>query len=197
MSKETRFNNITVIRVSVLCALLFTGTTHCLAASVSFEDEVSIKRSQQINLEKIPQGRQVKLEEGETLFILTKEGIPVILTSPLSKSSNVSIASPHLKYLMEEQIRPALESSTNEIVRELRKAENLIQKKDLHQAQTLIVALKEKYPRISSVLFMSGTIHYLLNNKTTAMEDLARGLEQDPNYEPAKKLLLQLKGGAA
>lgn len=178
-----------------LSLLIILSLQESPAASVSFEDEVSIKRPDQTSFEKVGQGKQIPLEDGDTLFILTKEGLPLILTSPLSKTSNISITSPRLKYLMSEQVRPNLESSTNEIVRELRKAENLIQKKDLLQAQSIVLQLKEKYPRISSVLFMSGTVHFLLNNKSTAQEDLTRGLELDPGYEPAKKLLLQIKGG--
>lgn len=173
---------------------IFFGICPTYAAWVSFEEEVRIKRPDQVSLEKFDQGKKLELNAGETVFILTKEGLPVILTSPLSKDSHLSVASPHLKYILAEQLRPSLETSTNIIIKELRRAEALIQKKDLTQAQSVILPLKEKYPDISSILFMSGTVNFLLNSKSAAIEDLSRGLQIDPDYEPAKKLLAQLKG---
>ena len=159
-----------------------------------FESDVKVKRNDQNSFEEIKAGQALSLAPGESVFALNSQNMPVLIVTPAKDKGRVVVADSNMSMAMQAHLQPALQKATGEIVEGLRKAEILIQKKDFTQATAIVLSLKSKYTDIASLLFMSGTLSYLQNNKSAAIEDLSRGLQLDPNNEPAKKLLAQLKG---
>lgn len=175
----------------MICSLL--GSL-ARAAEISFESDVKIKKPGDGVFSDLKGGTSTSLPDGESLMILTPRGMPMLLHSLSSDRSKTVVTDANLEAAFAERIQPALDRSVNSIVDGVRRAEVLIQKKDYLQARTLVNDLKSRYPRISAVLFMSGTIHYLMNNKASAIEDLEKGLQIDPQNESARKLLAQMRG---
>ena len=169
----------------------------CLTASaeeLTFATNVRYKRPDENSFIELKSGEKLSLKQGDSLLITTSEGLPMLIYSTKSASSQIHIPNADLQSIMQEQLKSALEKSTQEIVEGLRRTEALIQKRDYAQALSTISPLKEKYKTISSVLFMSGTVHYLMNNKDLAIEELQQGLLLDPENIPAKNLLQKLGG---
>lgn len=175
-----------------LFSILFVYTASH-AAQIRFEGAVKVKRGAG-GFDELKQGQTVELKDGESLFALPERGIPVVVYLPASSSAELTVTDGDLRTALGAELRPVLETSTSEIVNGLRKAESLMQRKSYEQALSIVGDLNKKYPRISAVLFLSGTIHYLLNDKATAIDELSSGLQLDPQNEPAKKLLERLKG---
>lgn len=177
-----------------LTILFFCSHQFVQASEIVFESNVQFKRNNQANFESLKAGDSLSLKSGENAFVITPQNIPVLVYSVQKEGSKITIADSNITTALLEQLQPSLQKATNEIIDGLRKAETLVQKREISQASSITSTLKEKYRNISSVLFMSGTIFYLMNNKASAIEDLQNGLRLDPNNEPAKKLLIQLKG---
>ena len=187
--------NICIVR-RVAFVFLILGSRPLCAAEVSFESDIAFKSPDQPDFTtvKAGAGQKLQIRAGDTLLILPKQGLPVLLVVPRDDDSRITLTNANFSGLISEVTRPELERSSNEIIDGLRRADTLIQKRDYAQASQVMAPLKDKYPRVSSVQFMSGTIHYLLNDNATAIKDLERGLQIDPENEDAKRLLLKLKG---
>lgn len=178
-------------RLIMICSLL--GSL-AQATEISFESDVRIKKLGDNSFSELKSGASASLADGESLTVLTPKGIPVVIHAPSSSRSKITLTDSNLSSIFDEKLQPSLERTANEVVDGLRKAEVLIKKKDYSQARALVNDLKNKYPRISALLFMSGTIHYLMNDKPSAVEDLEKGLQIDSQNEPARKLLAQMRG---
>jgi len=174
-------------------SLLFWGF-NAMAAELVFESDVQIKKNEQNSFETIKAGQSLPLQAGDNVFVMTSQNLPLLVVAPSKNNSKIVVSDTNMTAALQEHLQPIVQKATMEIVDGLRKAETLIQKKDYTQASTIILSLKSKYKDISSLLFMSGTISYLMNNKSAAMEDLQKGLIIDPANEPAKRLLAQMKG---
>lgn len=167
-----------------------------MAGEVIFESDVQVKKNAQNSFENLKAGQSLPLQAGDSFFVITPQNIPLLIFSPSKTNAKFVVADTNISTALQEQLQPVVQKATTEIIDGLRRTEALIQKKDYQQAATIVVSLKSKYPNISSLLFMSGTLNYLTNNKSAAVEDLQRGLSLDPGNEPAKKLLAQLKGAS-
>lgn len=187
--------NTTSLSLILSALFLILESTPVYAGKITFESDVKVKKTEQSNFEDLKAGDSFTLNSGDQVFAITKQGLPLLIFSPSSKNSNLVVQSVSLNAAMTEQLQPTLNKATNEVIDGLRKAESFMQKRDYTQATTVTNQLKQKYGNISSVLFLSGTLNFLMNNKSTAIEDLQKGLAIDPSNEAAKKLLSQLKGG--
>jgi hypothetical protein len=170
-------------------------TAFCFGEEISFESNVSYKKNDQADFTQAKDGDKIHLERGENIFVITKN-MPLFILAPTKSEAIITIPDASINSAIFEQVRPSIEKNTSEIIDGIRKTESLIQKRDYNQASQIIINLKQKYRNISSILFMSATVRYLLNDKSAATEDLEKGLEIDPTNESAKKLLSKLKGGA-
>lgn len=166
------------------------------AQTVSFETEVRYKKMEDAGYSDLKSNQSINLKKGENALILTKTGVPVLIYTPLDTDSTLKITESNLQSLMQEQMQASLNAAANEVVDGIRKVEALLQKREYQQALVGITQLKGKYPRISTVLFLSGTVQYLSNNKSAAIEDLNAGLVIDPQNSAAQKLLNELKGSS-
>lgn len=165
------------------------------ASELRFESDVKMKQLDQPAFSTVKAGETINLKAGDATLMVSKKGLPVLIFIPGSSDAKLLLKDSHFDDALREQLSPSLDTATNEIVTGLRKAETLIHKKEIGQALTVVNALKAKYKNVSSVLFMSGTLAYLQNDKAGALTDLEKGLEIDPQDEAAKSLLLRLKGG--
>lgn len=179
-----------------LIAIAALTTMEAKSADLVFESDVQIKKNDQTSFESLKAGQGFILEPGDNVFVMTPKNLPLLIVAPLKDNAKIVVPDTNISAALQEQLQPTLQKATSEIVDGLRKAETLIQKKDFPQASAILLSLKSKYKDISSLLFMSGTLAYLMNNKSSAVEDLQKGLALDPSNESAKKLLSQLKGGA-
>jgi len=180
----------------ILALLLVLFGVHAQAAELVFESDAKVKKSAQLQFQTIRAGEAVPFDSGDPILAITQKGLPILFYCPNSKSAKATILDADLSVALQEELRPTLQMQTTEIVTQLRRAESLIQNKDYNQALTLVTTLKAKYKDIAPILFMSGTIYYLLNNKPLAIEELQKGLALDPQDDSAKRLLTQLKGAS-
>lgn len=193
-TEKVNMNNFKVKIFLIAIAAL--TTMEAKSADLVFESDVQIKKNDQTSFESLKAGQGFVLEPGDNVFVMTPKNLPLLIVAPLKDNAKVVVPDTNMSAALQEQLQPTLQKATSEIVDGLRKAETLIQKKDFSQASAILLSLKSKYKDISSLLFMSGTLAYLMNNKSSAVEDLQKGLALDPSNESAKKLLSQLKGGA-
>lgn len=175
--------------------LIFLAAPVARTAEIIFESDIQFKRPEQNSFESLKAGQGIPLKAGDYIFAMTSHNLPLLVVAPEKERSRVVVSNVLLSSSLQLQLKPHLQKATTEIIEGLRQAETLIQKKDLSQATALITSLKNKYQDIPSLIFMSGTLAYLTNDKNTAVQELQRGLELDPGNEPARKLLKQLKGG--
>lgn len=183
---------LTLSQIFLTCIFLLSATAH--ADGFSFTTDVRFKKTEQNFFTDLKAGESLNVPSGEVAMVLTPQGLPLLIFSPQSKNSQIALPDSDIQTVMQEQLRPTLEKSTREIVEGLRRTESALQKRDYNQALATITPLKDKYKNLSSVLFMSGTVHYLMNNKTLAAEELQQGLAIDPENAAAKNLLQQLRG---
>lgn len=163
------------------------------ATEVRFEGAARVKRGNSA-FEDVKEGQSIELKAGESVLALPRQGLPLMIFQPASSSSKIVVSDADLREAVRAELQPKLESATSEIVNGLRKAESFIQRKNHEQARAIVGELKQKYPGISSVLFLSGTVNYLLNDRASAIEDLQAGLALDSTNDPARRLLERLKG---
>ena len=183
-----------LIRNSILGILFSTTITFFAAAEeISFESEVRVKRENQNGFEALKPGTALKLKAGESALVSTAQGFPMLIYAPTGPSAQVKVADVNLEIFAQDALRPQLEKSTREVVNSLRKIDSLIERREYDQALAALNPLRSKFPNISSVLFASATVNYLTNHRQTAIEDLQKGLELDPDDAAAKKLLARLK----
>lgn len=164
------------------------------AEQFSFEGIAKYKKADQATYTDLKSGETLELNEGESALVVTSQGMPMLVFSAKSRKSNIHVSAANLSGLVISQAQPYLDRTANEVIDGLRKTESLLQKREYQQALTVVSGLKEKYGQISSVMFMSATVQYLLKNKTAASEDLQRGLKIEPENSAAKKLLAQVRG---
>lgn len=166
------------------------------AAEIVFETDVRTQSGDTQGFSEQKSGTTLKVPAGSETLVVNPKGLPLLIVVAQSKDSVVRVSDASLQNVMREQMAPLLQSATEDVVREMKKAELLIQKRDLAKASALLTSLKQKYPGVSAVYFLSGTVNYLQNSKPSAIEDLEAGLRINADDESAKKLLARLKGGA-
>lgn len=155
---------------------------------------MKIKKDSDTDFVSIKSGSTFELNRGDTAIAMHSDGFPFFILAPRDEKSTVVLANGNLQSLMQDQMSGTINRSVAEIVNGLRKSESLMAKKDYTQAMTVLSSLKSKYSQVASIYFLSGSISYLLNNKSLAIDDLQKGLALDPNDQTAKNLLDKLKG---
>ena len=175
--------------------LIFAYCTNSFAETLTFETDVEYKKNNQQNFTSLKSGQKIELEKGENAFIISKKNIPMLIFSAKSSDAMITIPEASMSAGVIELVNSHVEKSTDEIIEGIRKAESFLQKRDYNQASQILTFLKQKYKNNSSILFMSASIHYLKNDKQSAINDLQEGLVINPTNENAKKLLSKLKGG--
>lgn len=166
------------------------------STTVIFENDVRLKREGQTTFTTLKKETPVEFKSGDSALASTSQGLTLLILAPRDEKSSVRVSDADLSNATRDQLQPALQSATSEIIDGLRKVESLIQKRDYEQALQITSNLKSKYPRISSILFTDGTANYLMNNKAASIESLEKGLELDTSNAAASKLLKKLKEGS-
>lgn len=163
------------------------------ATTLNLQTNAQVRRLSENNFVEKKSGDSIELTSGESLLIIPNKSVPLIYTAS-APNAVVTITDANVSAVVAETIQEPVEKATNEIVSRMTEAQIHVQKKNYTQASSIMSDLKQKYPRVSAIRFLSGTVHYLNNNKVAAAEDLQAGLQIDPNNESAKKLLGQMKG---
>lgn len=179
----------------IIILLIFLAQT-ASAEKIVFETSTRYKKNEDVNFIEVKAGENIELSPGESMIAISKQGLPVVIYSSQSKDHQLTIKNSNFNQMLRDELQPLINQAVEEVISGTRKAETLVQKRDYQQALTIITALKDKYPHISTVLFMSGTIYFLLGNKTAAAEDLEKGVQLDSDNVAAKRLLEKLKGSA-
>jgi tetratricopeptide (TPR) repeat protein len=190
-----RRSTLRTTQVCIILALTLVGAI-AFSEEITFESDVIYKLEGRTGFEQLKGSSPLKLRAGESALVSTSQGLSLLVYSPKNEKAQIKVSDADLNQLTRDQLRPALEKATNEIIEGLRKAESSIQRRDYDQALQISSALKTKYPSVSSILFTNATANYLTNNKAAAIEDLQKGLALDPNDAPATKLLKKLKEGS-
>jgi hypothetical protein len=174
--------------------MILIGNTHSFAFEVKIEGEGKIKLLDEKEFIEKKSGDTFKIPNGSTAIYVPKYGIPMLINSPEEKRSELVLKQEDENDILQAKIQPYVEQFVTEITSEIKKVEIAIQRKEYNEASRIVGSLKEKYKNISAILFLSGSLNYLMNNKAAAKSDLEKGLALEPNNTPAKKLLLQLGG---
>lgn len=140
--------------------------------------------------------KNLELKDGGSVIILVNDSIPVLVHHSKNSNAKIEINPADLKKITDQFLAPQLNTALNEIAKAQVEIQGLIQKRNLNVALTKVNQLKEKYNGVALILFLEGTVHYLLNNKQLATSALEQGLVIDPNNSDAKSLLSKLKGGS-
>jgi tetratricopeptide (TPR) repeat protein len=156
--------------------------------------DLKILKESQNEFMNVKTGELFEIKKGESAYIIPDESLPFLLFVPESENSQINLNAVDLKKISDQQILQVLGKKINEVILGLRKAEFLMHKKDYSQALQNLTSLKEKYPTVASVFFLSASINLLSKNRSQALEDVQRGLILDPEDEKAKKLLKELQG---
>lgn len=171
----------------------FLISSFAFAATLNLQTNAQVRKLDESVFAEKKSGDSLQLEPGESILIVPQKSVPLIYTVA-SPNATVTISDANVSEALSEKIQEPVEKATNEIVSRMTEAQIHIQKRNYSQAAAIVSDLKQKYPRVSAVRFLSGTIQYLNNNKVAAAEDLQIGLQIEPNNEAAKKLLGQIKG---
>lgn len=163
-------------------------------ATVDFESPAQVKTLDADHFTAYNAGQKLELKSGDGYLILTENQLPLILFSANSSDAKLKLDSAQANAVYQEAVQPYMDKKLNEILSEINNVQSLIQKRDYSSAGAQIKILKEKYPRLATVYFLSGTIGFLSNSKTQALEDIEKGLKIDPSNEAAKRLRDKLRG---
>jgi tetratricopeptide (TPR) repeat protein len=168
-----------------------------LVGALQIESEVVTKVKKDTSSETTLQpGEHLELEPGETALAIPLNGIPVMILYPQSHTTKIQLSSVDFKSYSEKTLSQMINQQSNEILTGIRKAETAISQRNYTQAASLLSPLRQKFPNISSILFISASVEFLLKNKSSAIEYLQKGLAIDPNDSAANKLLAELQGVA-
>lgn len=163
------------------------------ASELQFDGDVLIKETDKNEFEKITSGQSFTIKKDSSYFILSAQNIPLLLVTKSDVNSQILLTNQDFAKIFDEKTNKIIDEKTNAILNSLRKAEALLLKKDFGQALTVLNQTKEKHNNISAVLFLSGTLNSLMNNKKMAIEDLEKGLLIDPQNLSAQNMLKKLK----
>lgn len=137
----------------------------------------------------------IPLPANSSILLKTPNNLPLLIYHPANDNSKVEISDGDLKQISETALEPRLNQALNELTSANLEIQKLIQRKNYSEALSQLNRLKSKYPQVALVHFLEGTLHYLQNDKTLAIQALERGLLIQPDNTEAQTLLKQLKGG--
>lgn len=163
-------------------------------ATIDFESAAQVKALDVDHFTAYGAGQKLEVKSGEGYLILTDNQLPLILFSANSPNAKLKLDSAQPNAVYQQAAQPYMDKKLNEILSEINNVQSLIQKREYNAAGAQIKILKEKYPRLATIYFLSGTIGFLSNNKTLALEDIEKGLLIDPTNEAAKRLRDKLRG---
>lgn len=164
------------------------------AQTVYFDSDVQIKKNQEDKFTDLKSGQTIKLSPGDFLLAQTKDNLPVLVLAAKSDKANVKITNADISQNYLKKLNSQVNDQVSEIIDALRKSESLMQKREYMQALTILNPVREKYQQNAELLFLSGTLNYLLNNNKIAQDELEKGLEINPKNSAAQKLLENIKG---
>jgi hypothetical protein len=182
------------MRLLVCVSILLFAPAWLFAATVSFESPAQVKTLDADHFTAYGAGQKLDVKSGEGYLILTDNQLPLILFSANSADAKLKLDSAQANAVYQQAVQPYMDKKLNEILSEINNVQSLIQKREYNSAGAQIKILKEKYPRLATIYFLSGTIGFLSNNKTLALEDIEKGLTIDPTNEAAKRLRDKLRG---
>jgi len=179
----------------MFCIFSFLLTQKTFAEEFIFERDSQYKKTGEDKFTELKANTPLVLKSGESAMIVAKNAIPLLIFSAASSNSQVKVANIDQKNLVYSYVQDELESSTNEIIDVLRKADQYVAKRDYKLALSLLNQEISKHSTISALYFLRGTTNYLLKNNVEAIADLEKGLSIDSSNAAATKLVQQLKGG--
>ena len=181
---------------AILLTYLFLFTAfNAQAAVVEFETSARVGQMDSDKLNSFSAGQRLDLKDGQAYVVVPEGQLPWLIFNPANRNSQIKLSSSKSEALYQNLMQPVLDRQLNEILNEVNRVQMMIQKRDYSNAVTQARQLKEKYPRLATVYFLSGTANFMANNKSVASEDFKRGLEIDPKNDWAKSLQEKLQKG--
>ncbi len=180
--------------VNLLICLSF-FTHHSFAAVVEFETPARVSEMDSDKSNLFTSGQHLDLKDGQAYVVVPEGQLPWLFFAPSSRDSKIKLTASKSEALYQNLMQPALDRQLNDILNQINRVQMMIQKRDYSNAVTQAGQLKEKYPRLATVYFLSGTANFMANNKSGANEDFKKGLEIDPNNDWAKSLQEKLQKG--
>lgn len=178
-----------------LTNLVFLIPVSGYAASVEFEIPARVRQMDSDKLELFNTGQKLDLKNGQAYVVLPDGQLPWLFFSPTNSSSSIKVSAAQTASVYQSLMQPVLDRQLNEILSEVNQVQALIQKRDFSSAIAQAARLKEKYPKLATAYFLSGTANFMANNKNLANEELKKGLAIDPSNDWAKTLQEKLQKG--
>lgn len=176
---------------AILC--LFSGRSN--AVQLQSEIELRVKKESSVEFNLMKAGEILELQRGETVFAVPSSGLPFFIIVPSSQNAKFQLASGDVSSMAQTQVAEVVGKTVHEVIIGLRKAETFMSKREYTQGLSVLNPLKQKYPQVAEVYFLSASLNYLNKNKSAAIDDVQRGLAIVPDDENAKKLLENLQAG--
>jgi predicted Zn-dependent protease len=102
--------------------------------------------------------------------------------------------SPKITTLLSKNTEEQASKLLSPLIFEFVQIQNLIQQKNLKEAEEKIVSLKNRYPNVAFLDFVWGSILALKGNREAAKTAVIRALATHPDYEEGKSFLQRLEG---
>lgn len=163
------------------------------AQTLSFDTDIEYKKNQDTVFTELKLGQTIKLVPGDFVFAETKDNLPILILAAKSDKTSIKVTNADIRRYFLKKLSEQVNADVSEIIEVIRKSEILMQKREYTQAINILNPAREKFPNNSEVLFLSGTLNYLLNNKNLAKDELEKGLAINPKNTAAQKLLESIK----
>ncbi len=161
----------------------------CFAESITFDSPVRYLKNEDNQYIELKSKEELILKSGDKVFVNPNDNLPFFIYSTSSDKTFIHIPGNQLKNLDQERTTAQVEKMTNSVLGQIRQIDSMIASRNFKEALNQVNDLKLKYRHLSEIYFLSGTVNYLLNNKSVAIKDLESGLSINAENKAAKKLL--------
>lgn len=184
------------MRIELIFAILCLFICQANAVQLQSEIELRVKKESATDFNLIKAGEILELNRGETVLAVPSTGLPFFILVPSSQNAKFQLAAGDVSSMAQNQVAEVVGKTVHEVIIGLRKAETFMSKREYTQGLSVLMPLKQKYPQVAEIFFLSASLNYLNKNKNAALDDVQKGLAIFPEDESAKKLLANLQTGA-
>lgn len=183
-----------ILELIVMFLCLFSSQAN--AVQLQSEIELRVKKESSAEFNLIKAGETLEIQKGETVYAVPSIGLPFFILVPSSQDAKFQLASGDVSSMAQTQVAEVVGKTVHDVITGLRKAETFMSKREYTQGLSVLAPLKQRYPQVAEIFFLSASLNYLNKNKNAALDDVQKGLAIVPEDESAKKLLTSLQAGA-
>jgi tetratricopeptide (TPR) repeat protein len=142
---------------------------------------------------KLGKNSKLKLDSTEPHLIELDDRLPVVLV-PYGNSSAIELDPPAVDTAFKKRAQEEGSAMLSALMNDVNRIQRMIHRKRFEEANESLERLKERYPNVRFLDFISGSILAMRGDRQGAIEATERALEAHPDYEEGRSFLKQLKG---